>query len=116
MSDAFYADIVDAATGTFKFFSAGEWKTSTSGKAVSIGNPTTGETAFKVQGACVKVLSGGGKGREAWEGAVHPPHRALVSPPAACGPRVLLQRSPASVRAVAPRPGPGCAAHLERPY
>lgn len=50
MSAAFYADIVDAATGAFKFFSAGEWRVSESGKHVSIGNPTTGETAFKVQG------------------------------------------------------------------
>lgn len=47
---SFYDEIKDAS-GAFKFYVAGEWKTSTSGKHVAIGNPTTGETAFKVQGA-----------------------------------------------------------------
>ena len=46
---SFYADI-HAPDGALNFFVNGEWKQSASGKHVSIGNPTTGETAFKVQG------------------------------------------------------------------
>jgi hypothetical protein len=51
MTTPFYSDILDSASGAYKFHVAGEWKVSASGKHVSIGNPTSGEAAFKVQGA-----------------------------------------------------------------
>jgi len=38
------------AGDTFKYYSEGEWKVSTSGKYVPIINPTTRNTQFKVQG------------------------------------------------------------------
>lgn len=50
MTDPFYADMY-AADGSLKMFINGEWKTSTSGKTVNIGNPTTEAVAFRVQGA-----------------------------------------------------------------
>ncbi len=46
----FYKDIV-AASGIYKFYLNGQWVESSSGKSVSITNPTTNQTAFRVQGA-----------------------------------------------------------------
>lgn len=43
-----YADIIEG--DVFKYYSDGEWKKSSSGKSVSIINPTTRNTQFKVQG------------------------------------------------------------------
>ncbi|GIL45440.1 hypothetical protein Vafri_2681 [Volvox africanus] len=51
MSD-FYKDIV-ASTGIYKFYLDGQWRESTSGKAVSITNPSTRQTCFQVQ-ACTQ--------------------------------------------------------------
>ena len=45
----FYSEII-SASGAYKAFIDGEWRESTSGKTVSISNPTTEETAFTVQG------------------------------------------------------------------
>jgi hypothetical protein len=39
-----------AGEDTFKFYTDGEWKTSTSGKTVNIINPSTLKPVFKVQG------------------------------------------------------------------
>jgi hypothetical protein len=48
-----FAELVDEDTTVFKFYSDGEWKKSTSGKLVSIINPTTRKTQYKVQGKFV---------------------------------------------------------------
>ena len=45
----FYSEII-SASGAYKAFIDGEWRESTSGKTVSISNPTTEATAFTVQG------------------------------------------------------------------
>lgn len=45
----FYSEII-APSGSYKAFINGEWRESTSGKTVSIANPTTEATAFTVQG------------------------------------------------------------------
>lgn len=52
----FYKDIV-AASGIYKFYLNGQWVESASGKSVSITNPTTNQTAFRVQGALIAVKS-----------------------------------------------------------
>lgn len=41
------------AGDTFKYYSDGDWKVSTSGKSVPIINPTTRQTQYKVQGISV---------------------------------------------------------------
>lgn len=43
-----FADIIDGEV--FKYYADGEWKISSSGKSVSIINPTTRKTQYKVQG------------------------------------------------------------------
>lgn len=48
-----YADIIEG--DVFKYYSDGEWKKSSSGKSVSIVNPTTRKTQFKVQGICLQL-------------------------------------------------------------
>lgn len=45
-----FAEIIDG--DMFKYYDEGEWKKSSSGKAVSIINPTTRKTQYKVQGTC----------------------------------------------------------------
>ena len=45
----FYDDI-KASSGMYKFYNNGEWKESTSGKGVSILNPTSNEAVYQVQG------------------------------------------------------------------
>jgi len=55
---AFY-DEIKTADGTFKYYVNGEWRASTSGKTVSVLNPSKGNTeAFKVQ-ACTQVSNRG---------------------------------------------------------
>ena len=49
MSDPYAA--LSASSGALKFYVAGEWRESSSGKTVAISNPTTEATAFNVQGA-----------------------------------------------------------------
>jgi hypothetical protein len=51
MSDAFYDEIVDKATGAYKVLVNGEWRVSSSGKLTTIENPSKGQAAFQVQGA-----------------------------------------------------------------
>jgi hypothetical protein len=46
----FYAPCVDETTGVYKYFHAGSWTTSSSGKAVKILNPSTNDAAYQVQG------------------------------------------------------------------
>lgn len=48
-----YADIIEG--DVFKYYSDGEWKKSSSGKSVSIINPTTRKTQFKVQGIYLHI-------------------------------------------------------------
>lgn len=43
-----FADIIESEV--FKYYADGEWKTSSSGKSVSIINPTSRKTQYKVQG------------------------------------------------------------------
>lgn len=43
-----FAEILDE--DVYKYYAAGEWKKSSSGKSVSIINPTTRKTQYKVQG------------------------------------------------------------------
>ena len=43
-----FADILDG--DVYKYYADGEWKKSASGKSVSIINPTTIKTQYKVQG------------------------------------------------------------------
>ncbi len=45
----FYDDI-KASSGKYKFYGNGEWMESTSGKGVSILNPTSNESVYEVQG------------------------------------------------------------------
>lgn len=45
----FYSDI-KASSGVYKFYVNGEWKESTSGKSVSILNPTSNQAVYQVQG------------------------------------------------------------------
>ncbi|PNH04655.1 NADP-dependent glyceraldehyde-3-phosphate dehydrogenase [Tetrabaena socialis] len=52
MATEFYKDIL-ASSGIYKFYVNGEWRESASGKAVSISNPSTRQTAFQVQ-ACTQ--------------------------------------------------------------
>lgn len=47
----FYDEIV-AGNGVYKYFGAGEWKESSSGKTVGVLNPTTNKNDYKVQGKC----------------------------------------------------------------
>lgn len=44
-----FTEIVDGEQ-VYKYYADGEWKKSASGKAVSIVNPTTRQTQYKVQG------------------------------------------------------------------
>ena len=46
----FYSDIV-SASGVYRYFVDGQWKESTSGKTVSVINPTTQQAEYQVQGA-----------------------------------------------------------------
>jgi glyceraldehyde-3-phosphate dehydrogenase (NADP+) len=53
------AEIIDG--DVYKYYADGEWKKSTSGKSVSIINPTTRKPQYKVQGnfhfsLCFQVL------------------------------------------------------------
>ena len=52
----FYSDI-KASSGVYKFYVNGEWKESTSGKSVSILNPTSNQAVYQVQGEeqCMQV-------------------------------------------------------------
>ncbi|KAG6534758.1 hypothetical protein ZIOFF_008661 [Zingiber officinale] len=50
-----FTDIVDEDQ-VFKYYADGEWKKSASGKAVSIVNPTTRKTQYKVQGRAFHSL------------------------------------------------------------
>lgn len=43
-----FTDILDG--DVYKYYSDGEWKTSSSGKSVAIINPATRKTQYKVQG------------------------------------------------------------------
>lgn len=43
-----FAEILDG--DVYKYYSEGEWRSSTSGQSVAIVNPTTRKTAYKVQG------------------------------------------------------------------
>jgi glyceraldehyde-3-phosphate dehydrogenase (NADP+) len=43
-----FSEILDG--DLYKYYSDGEWKKSSSGKTVSIVNPTTRKTQYKVQG------------------------------------------------------------------
>ena len=54
----FYSDI-KADSGVYKFYVNGEWKESTSGKSVSILNPTSNQAVYQVQGEeqCMQVLA-----------------------------------------------------------
>ena len=45
-----FYDEIKASSGMYKFYGNGEWKESTSGKGVSILNPTSNEAAYQVQG------------------------------------------------------------------
>jgi hypothetical protein len=45
----FYSDI-KASSGVYKFYVNGAWKESTSGKSVSILNPTSNQAVYQVQG------------------------------------------------------------------
>jgi glyceraldehyde-3-phosphate dehydrogenase (NADP+) len=45
---AVFAEIFDGES--FKYYADGEWRNSTSGRSVSIVNPTTRKTQYKVQG------------------------------------------------------------------
>ena len=45
-----FYDSIKTASGVYKYYADGEWKESTSGKTVSIIDPTTREVAYKVQG------------------------------------------------------------------
>lgn len=49
-----YAEITEG--DVFKYYSDGEWKKSSSGKSVSIINPTTRKTQYKVQGIHIVYL------------------------------------------------------------
>lgn len=51
----FYSDI-KASSGTYKFYGNGEWKESTSGKSVSILNPTSNEAVYQVQGRSLPIV------------------------------------------------------------
>jgi glyceraldehyde-3-phosphate dehydrogenase (NADP+) len=44
----FFKEILDG--DVFKYYADGEWKVSSSGKAVGIVNPSTLKTQYKVQG------------------------------------------------------------------
>lgn len=46
-----FAEIIEG--DVFKYYSEGEWKKSASGKSVSIINPTTRKTQYKVQGSTI---------------------------------------------------------------
>lgn len=48
-----FYDCIKTPAGVYKFYADGEWKESTSGKTVSIIDPTTREVAYKVQ-ACTQ--------------------------------------------------------------
>ena len=45
-----FYDEIKASSGMYKFYGNGEWKESTSGKGVSILNPTSNEAVYQVQG------------------------------------------------------------------
>lgn len=65
-----FAELVDEDTTVFKFYSDGEWKKSTSGKLVSIINPTTRKTQYKVQ-ACTqedvnKIIEAAKTAQKSW--------------------------------------------------
>ena len=45
-----FYDEIKASSGMYKFYSNGEWMESTSGKGVSILNPTSNESVYQVQG------------------------------------------------------------------
>lgn len=45
-----FYDEIKASSGKYKFYVNGEWKESTSGKGVSILNPTSNEGVYEVQG------------------------------------------------------------------
>ena len=49
-----FAEIVDG--DVYKYYSDGEWKVSNSAKTVSIINPTTRKTQYKVQGNIILFL------------------------------------------------------------
>ncbi|KAG6740287.1 hypothetical protein POTOM_055733 [Populus tomentosa] len=65
-----FAELVDEDPTVFKFYSDGEWKRSTSGKLVSIINPTTRKTQYKVQ-ACTqeevnKIIEAAKTAQKSW--------------------------------------------------
>ncbi|KAJ6856073.1 NADP-dependent glyceraldehyde-3-phosphate dehydrogenase [Populus alba x Populus x berolinensis] len=65
-----FAELGDEDTDVFKFYSDGEWKRSTSGKLVSIINPTTRKTQYKVQ-ACTqeevnKIIEAAKTAQKSW--------------------------------------------------
>lgn len=49
MSSTVFQEIIDEAS-VYKYYAEGEWRKSTSGKSVSIINPTTRKPEYKVQG------------------------------------------------------------------
>ncbi|KAJ6434859.1 hypothetical protein OIU84_000159 [Salix udensis] len=65
-----FAELVDEDATVFKFYSDGEWKRSSSGKFVSIINPTTRKTQYKVQ-ACTqeevnKIIESAKTAQKSW--------------------------------------------------
>ncbi|KAJ6373213.1 hypothetical protein OIU76_027533 [Salix suchowensis] len=65
-----FAELVDEDAAVFKFYSDGEWKRSSSGKFVSIINPTTRKTQYKVQ-ACTqeevnKIIESAKTAQKSW--------------------------------------------------
>ena len=50
-----FSEIIEGEV--FKYYADGEWKISSSGKSVSIINPTTRKTQYKVQGTTFFHLS-----------------------------------------------------------
>ncbi|KAB5513846.1 hypothetical protein DKX38_027752 [Salix brachista] len=65
-----FAELVDEDATVFKFYSDGEWKRSSSGKFVSIINPTTRKTSYKVQ-ACTqeevnKIIESAKTAQKSW--------------------------------------------------
>lgn len=88
----FYSEAI-GADGAYKFYVNGEWRTSSSGKILSVSNPSTNTEAFRVQGAA----------RSGWVGSWHPKEACLPLHRAACARHLADIRSRAP-----PRPPTAC--------